>query len=245
MVAGATLPSPFHYTWTLRASNPALRDRIDTYLERNLRDARIATLASRHFGASETSVRMAAHTDRLSPFDELVRRHADASGFDWRLIVALMYLESRFDPRAVSRAGSRGLMQLQPATARALGVGDPFDPDAGIAGGVRYLAKLRQRFDDDIAPRDRTWFALAANIGYAQVARARRRAGSWGSIPRAGSAMSNRSCASSRADRRRRWGQTVNYVRTIRSLYDSYHLQQAIFTTAQSDDDAGQVEPTG
>ncbi len=107
---------------------------------------------------------------RLSPYDNLVRRYADTYDFDWRLIVAQMYFESQFNPGARSSGGALGLMQLTRDTARAMGVANPFDPDAGIRGGVRYLNKLRNHFEEELPPRERTWFALAAyNAGLARV----------------------------------------------------------------------------
>jgi len=66
------------------------------------------------------------------------------------LIAAIIETESSFDPRAVSRRGARGLMQLMPATAALLGVGDPFDPRENIEAGVRHLRALMDRFDNDL-----------------------------------------------------------------------------------------------
>lgn len=66
------------------------------------------------------------------------------------LIAAIIEAESMFDPRAVSRRGARGLMQLMPATAARLGVDDPFDPRANIEAGVRHLRALMERFDNNL-----------------------------------------------------------------------------------------------
>ena len=88
-----------------------------------------------------------------------------------------MYEESYFDPAAESVAGTQGLIQLLPATAEAMGVADPFEPESAIRGGVKYLRHLWDRFGDDIPPRERTWFALAAyNVGYHRGDRARQQA---------------------------------------------------------------------
>lgn len=73
------------------------------------------------------------------------------------LIVAIIEAESEFDPQAVSRRGARGLMQLMPATARILGVSDPFDPRQNIEAGVRHLRGLMNHFGEDNLP-----LALAA-----------------------------------------------------------------------------------
>jgi soluble lytic murein transglycosylase-like protein len=66
------------------------------------------------------------------------------------LIRSVMRAESNFEVRAVSRAGAQGLMQLMPATARELGVRDPFDIDQNIDGGARYLRRMLNRFGGDL-----------------------------------------------------------------------------------------------
>jgi hypothetical protein len=76
---------------------------------------------------------------------------AASTGLPPELIVAVIYHESGGNPRAVSRAGARGLMQLMPRTARGLGVSDPFDPRQNIMGGARYLRIQLDRFGGNLA----------------------------------------------------------------------------------------------
>lgn len=80
----------------------------------------------------------------------LVYPLAQKYDIDARLVQAIIAVESNFDARAVSHAGAKGLMQLMPATVERYQVGDPFDPQANIEGGLRYLSVLRQRFSDDL-----------------------------------------------------------------------------------------------
>jgi soluble lytic murein transglycosylase-like protein len=75
------------------------------------------------------------------------RRH----GLDPALLRAVIHAESGFDASARSPSGARGLMQLMPATARALGVRQPLDPHENIDGGARYLAELLARFRNDVS----------------------------------------------------------------------------------------------
>jgi len=121
--------------------------------------------------------RVASNTPgQISSYDKLFKKHAEQHGFDWRLIAAQSYQESRFDPKRKSWAGAQGLMQVMPRTARAHGYGgkDLAKPEVGIAAGVEYLDWVRERFPKDLSVEDRMWFALAAyNAGAGHVRDAR------------------------------------------------------------------------
>ena len=69
---------------------------------------------------------------------------------DDALIRAIIKVESDFDPRAVSKAGAKGLMQLMPETAKDLGVENVFNPEENVEGGVKYLKSLISRFEDNL-----------------------------------------------------------------------------------------------
>lgn len=86
-------------------------------------------------------------TDKFSQSIEVA---ANTHQLDPALIRAVIHAESGFQPRAVSRQGARGLMQLMPATARELGVKNSFDSHSNILAGSAYLAKLLQNFNGDI-----------------------------------------------------------------------------------------------
>jgi hypothetical protein len=98
--------------------------------------------------------------------DSLISAVAARYGVSEGLVAAIIEAESEFNPRAVSRTGARGLMQLMPKTAAILGVGDPFDPRENIEGGVRHLRSLMDRFDGNLP------LVLAAyNAGHRAVIR--------------------------------------------------------------------------
>ncbi len=98
--------------------------------------------------------------------DHSIGRAADKYRLPGRLIESVIQAESGFRPAAVSPAGAQGLMQLMPATARELGVVDPFDPAQNIDGGARYIRQMLDRFDGDLK------LALAAyNAGPGTVER--------------------------------------------------------------------------
>ena len=112
--------------------------------------------------AGLTPVSMQARAERYAP---LIAKHATAHGVEPTLVSAVVRVESCYDARAVSRSGARGLMQLMPATAIELGVNDSFDPEQNVGGGVRYLARMLKRFNNDVR------LALAAyNAGPESVA---------------------------------------------------------------------------
>lgn len=105
----------------------------------------------------------------LSPYDQLIGRYAEDAGLDWRLVAAVIYEESRFEPDRVSDAGAVGLMQVRPVAAREVGELSFREPEANIRTGVRYLQRLEREY---AAARDRDRQALmlaAYNMGLAHV----------------------------------------------------------------------------
>lgn len=101
-----------------------------------------------------------------APFQRLVEEASREHGLDPRLLHAVVSVESAYDPRAVSRAGAMGLMQLMPATARDWGVANPFDPRQNLRAGASHLRRLLEVFSGDLR------LSLAAyNAGEAAVRR--------------------------------------------------------------------------
>lgn len=107
---------------------------------------------------------------RLPKYRHYFEQMALRYHFDWRLLAAVGYEESQWDPGAVSATGVKGIMMLTQATAEELGVADREDPFQSIEGGTRYLLYLKNRLPDHIPEPDRTWFALAAyNVGFGHL----------------------------------------------------------------------------
>jgi membrane-bound lytic murein transglycosylase F len=228
--------------WAVKKEHTELLGALDNFIRREYRGKHHGVLRNKYFRSEARFKGLRSDRivgERLSPFDEQVKALAAQYGFDWRLIVAQMYQESRFDPEVRSRAGARGLLQVVPRTARELGVdpGGLADPVTGLEAGVRYLAWTRERFPDDVPVLDRMWFALAAyNAGPGHVFDARilaRREGwdadRWfGDVDKAMLLLGKREYASKARHGWVRGREPVNYVASIRDRYQAYvdHFEQ-------------------
>lgn len=105
----------------------------------------------------------------LSPYDQMIARHAVAAGLDWRFVSAVIYEESRFEPDSRSTAGAVGLMQIMPAAAQDVGELRFHEPEANVRTGVRYLQRLTREYAA-ARERDRLALMLAAyNMGMGHV----------------------------------------------------------------------------
>ena len=106
--------------------------------------------------------------ESLPPYHYIILQAADRHDIDPALIRAVIMAESSYNPNAISRSGAKGLMQLMPRTAKALGVEDILNPEHNINGGVKYLRQMLNRFNGDLK------LALAAyNAGSRHVKRYR------------------------------------------------------------------------
>ncbi|MDR2466755.1 MAG: transglycosylase SLT domain-containing protein [Prevotellaceae bacterium] len=121
----------------------------------------------------------------LSPYDKLLKKYSAEIGWDWRLLGAIVYNESRFRPDVVSPSGAMGLMQLMPVTAKYWGVNDVYNPEENIRGGVRLIKFLWKIYGKkELAEEERIKFVLASyNAGHGRVEKCRRIAASRGLDP--------------------------------------------------------------
>lgn len=131
-------------------------------------------VAGRLQGSAPAPAPMARETGprpvRKADYDQVVAEVSRAYGLDSALLHAVISVESRYNPKALSRKGAAGLMQLMPGTARRYGVTDAFDPAQNLRGGAGYLRDLLRLFDGDVS------LALAAfNAGEQAVMKHGRR----------------------------------------------------------------------
>ena len=122
--------------------------------------------------------------DRLPDYRKYFEAASRRYGLDWRLVAALAYQESQWDPRAVSFTGVRGLMMLTQKTAEDLGVSSRLDPVEAIFAGARYFAHLHRRVGPEVPEPGRTYMAMAAyNVGLGHLEDARLLTGRLGKNP--------------------------------------------------------------
>lgn len=221
----------------VRKRNSQLKQALDEFIKRVYRSEFYNVTYIKYFKSRRSVQRLArgrvidALKGQISPYDKLVRKYSDRYGFDWRLVTAQMYQESRFDPQAKSHVGARGLMQLMPRTAKAMGVKNTSDPASSIRGGVKYLDWLRDRFDAKLPLSERLWFTLAAyNAGAGHVHDARRLARQIGLDPDRWFGHTEEAMlllARKQYAKKARYGyvngrEPVNYVRDIRQRFEAY-----------------------
>lgn len=121
---------------------------------------------------------------RLPSYEPDFKRVAETYQLPWTLLAAQSYQESGWNAQARSPTGVRGLMMLTRTTAASMGIKKRIDPQQSIQGGAKYLHKMLQKVPDDVADKDRIWFALAAyNVGFAHLLDARKLARELGKSP--------------------------------------------------------------
>ena len=163
-------------TWAIRSTSTDLLQLINTWLVDN-KEVFIYRTYSKYFLNSKnqydrsTSEYSSLGGNQISVFDELIQENAKSLGWDWRLLAALVYKESRFDTSALSYAGAQGLLQLMPVTLERFGVTNPNDPAESLGGGVRYLQYLDKFWLERVPEtNERIKFILASyNIGQGHV----------------------------------------------------------------------------
>lgn len=175
------ISAPEQLAWAFKKGDDvSLHREAARFFEKISQTGQLAQLKDRYFGHIQEFDYVGnrifmKHTHRRLPrYQQHFTKAAEQFGHDWRLLAAIGYQESHWNPRAISPTGVRGIMMLTRTTAADMGIKNRIDPRNSIYGGARYLATLKKRMPDSIADPDRTWFALAAyNIGLGHVNDAR------------------------------------------------------------------------
>lgn len=177
--------------WALRKNSPALLKAANGFVGTVRKGTLLGnTLLKRYLGKTNwmDSVHAGGSQEKYRDTLEIIQRYAGRYGFDWRMIAAQGYQESRLDHGMRSPAGAVGVMQILPATAADpnVGIRDISSRENNVHAGVKYLRFLRDRYFSDagIEPMDRVLLSLAAyNAGPRNIARARNKATQMGFDP--------------------------------------------------------------
>ena len=168
------------FAWAIGQRFPDLAADVAKFFDRVKRDGTLARLIERYVPELKQFQRLDASglhervRTTLPQYRQLFREAQEKTGIDWRLLAALAYQESKWDPAATSETGVRGFMQITEDTARRLGVTNLLDPGQNVLAGARYLRDLKEKLPARIQEPDRTWLALAAyNIGLGHLEDAR------------------------------------------------------------------------
>jgi membrane-bound lytic murein transglycosylase F len=212
----------------------SLLDEINAFIERAQKNGSLQRLKDRYYGHVDVLGYVGAYTfakhlqQRLPRYEQFFRQAAQNNQVDWRLLAAMGYQESLWQPTATSKTGVRGLMMLTLRTAQAMGVSDRLDPKQSIDGGAKYIVHVKNQLPESIQEPDRTWFALAAyNVGGGHLEDARKLTeaegldpNKWLDVQKILPRLSQKQWYSKTRYGYARGGEPVHFVRNIRRYYD-------------------------
>jgi membrane-bound lytic murein transglycosylase F len=228
------LPGQIRSGWAALPKDEVLTEKANAFLAGMRKDGSLARLHDRYFGhiqrikASSIGKFIDDVRTVLPRYRQAFQAAQVASGVDWRMIAALAYQESKWDPQATSFTNVRGMMMLTEDTADRMGVDNRLDPAQSIRAGARYLALLKDELPGEVLEPDRTWLALAAyNLGMGHLNGARtfakqmkRDSTSWYDMKKVLPLMSRPEFYTRLKAGPARGGEAVILVENIRNYYD-------------------------
>jgi membrane-bound lytic murein transglycosylase F len=194
---GFTLPRKRPVQWVVQKDEPGLVPVVNRFFRLLAISGELSRLMQKESGDSasfhyeQSRLFQLYFTQRLPLYRSWFRQAADQYHFDWRLLAAIGFQESHWNPQATSPNGAMGVMMLTTDTAQAMGIANRANARASIFAGAHYLAEVRRLVPKHIPEPDRTWFMLASyNIGFGHVEDARIIAQTLGKNPDSWSAVS-------------------------------------------------------
>ncbi len=162
-------------SWAVRKDSPELAAAANKWHKENMTSPAYTASMKRYFENSKMmphSPILSLKEGKISHFDPLFKKYSKEIGWDWRMLASLAYTESNFDTTVVSWAGAKGLMQLMPATARAMGVppGKEQNPEESIKAAIKYIMATERSFSMIPDKQERLNFILASyNAGLGHI----------------------------------------------------------------------------
>ncbi|MDA8421284.1 MAG: membrane-bound lytic murein transglycosylase MltF, partial [Pseudomonadota bacterium] len=229
------LDPPQNLAWAFPVSNDnSLYDAAVQFLASMRSSGRLAQLIRQYYSTAPSfnPINIAAFKDKihttLPVYEPLFRASGRKYNIDWRLLAAMAYQESFWNPNAISPTGVRGIMMLTEPTADNLRISDPRSPAGSIDGGAEYIRDMLNQLPAHIPQPDRTWMALAAyNVGINHLEDARiitqEQGGnpdSWKDVRKRLPLLAMHSWYSKAKYGYARGYEPVEYVKRIRTYYD-------------------------
>ncbi|HVS26484.1 MAG TPA: membrane-bound lytic murein transglycosylase MltF [Burkholderiales bacterium] len=233
--AAFDLGQPQQLAWAFPGdAEPWLMERANDFFARIAEDGTLKRLLDRYYGhlqrlnQNDVGEFLEKRVTVLPRYRSLFQEAQKLSGIDWRLLAALSYQESHWNPLATSPTGVRGLMMLTYDTADQMKVTDRLDPEQNISAGARYLVELKSATSAHIKEPDRSWIALAAyNVGFSHLEDARILAqrqkldpDSWLDLKKTLPLLSRRQYYSTLKHGFARGGEPVIFVENVKTYYD-------------------------
>ncbi len=169
--------------WAMRKGNPKLLRAANEYTKVQRKGSLLGNILLKRYLTTDwiDNITAPEARERFRSVTKFLKKYADRYGFDWSMVAAQGYQESKLDQRKRSSAGAVGVMQLLPTTARdpKVGIPDIHLTEQNIHAGVKYLKHLRESYfnDEKISPLDRVLLSFAAyNAGPGNIAKARAQA---------------------------------------------------------------------
>ncbi|MFA0961420.1 transporter substrate-binding domain-containing protein [Roseivirga sp. BDSF3-8] len=182
---------PQRIAWGVRKNAPGLLTEVNAWLERMKKKPEFYVIYKKYFKNNKAIQKRGQSQyasfagNKISPYDSLIKDAASTIGWDWRLLAAQVYQESKFDPYAQSWAGAVGLMQLMPSTAETYGAKNLYNPNQSLKAGTKYIEFLQDMWLEKVADStERVKFVLASyNVGAGHVLDARALCRKYGKDP--------------------------------------------------------------
>lgn len=230
---------PTQIAWGVRKNSDELLNALNAWILRMRKTTDYYVIYDKYFRSSKSALRRSRSKyssirgEAISPYDSLIQNAADELEWDWLLLAAQVFRESKFNENAESWAGAIGLMQVMPRTGREYGVNNLYDPEKNIYAGMKHLQWLQNQWAKKIEDEDeRLKFVLASyNVGLGHLQDAVRLTEKYGGNPQSWQDVSGFLLKKSRSKYFNdpvveygycRGSEPVEYVDRILDIYQNY-----------------------